>query len=180
MEDTQPSVILSVAPGTRSLGVAVFDGLDLIYYAVKESSKHRSRYTPHSRAREAAAAVEGVIHKYQPHTLKLALIADHVERLARQRGIAVHRYEPHAVRQALCPEGRATKQAAAAKLSTLYPELKRFALGASIWQRLYYSRMFTAVAAGYLFACELQRIREKAALASGDDTVSPLVNDKNQ
>jgi Holliday junction resolvasome RuvABC endonuclease subunit len=186
MEDLQPSVVLSVAPGTRSLGIAVFDGLDLIYYGVKESSKHRSLHTPHSRAREATAAVESLMHKYQPGSLalaslasvqrlspKLSLLADHLERLARHRGIAVSKYESHAVRRAFYTEGRATKQAVATKLSALYPELKRFASGVSVWQRLYYARMFTAVAAGYLYACEMQRQCEKAALVADDNNSMP-------
>lgn len=181
MEDTKPSIIIAVVPGTRTLGVAVFKGLELIYYGIKEASKHRLQHTPHSRAREAVRSIEQVVHKYQPDhcvTLsshpfqclsdKLPVIAEEIRRSARNLQLRFYEYQRTELRNQLCPGARATRQAVAAHLSVLYPELARYVRGVSVWQRLYYARMFDAVAAGYAFALVLQRERERIELACLD------------
>jgi Holliday junction resolvasome RuvABC endonuclease subunit len=190
MEDTKPSIVIAVAPGTRSLGVAVFKGLELIYYAVKEASKHRLKHTPHSRAREAVRAVEQVIHKHQPDhfvtlnphgfqslSAKLPIITEEVRRFARHSKLTFHEYQRAEIRQHLCPSGRVTRQAVAAHLSVLYPELSRHVKGVSLWQWLYYARMFDAVAAGYFRASELQRERERLQLAYLDERALSINTD---
>jgi Holliday junction resolvasome RuvABC endonuclease subunit len=182
MEDTKTSIVIAVVPGTRSLGVAVFKGLELTYYGVKEASKHRLKHTPHSRSREAVRTVEQVIHKYQPghfvtlspHSFqrlstKLPTITKEVARAARRFRLTLHEYQRAEIRKQLCPSGKATRQAVAAHLSLLYPELARYMKGVSLWQRLYYARMFDAVAVGYAHATELQRERERIQLARQDE-----------
>lgn len=181
MEHTNPSILIAVAPGTRTLGVAVFKGLELVYYGIKEASKHRLQHTPHSRAREAVRSIEQVIHKYQPDhfvTLdphpfqcfsdKLPVIIEEIARAARHFKLTFHEYQKAEVRDRICPGMRATRQAVAAHLSVLYPELSRYVKGVSLWQRLYYARMFDAVAAGYVRALELQREHERIELARQD------------
>src|SRR5919205_928128 len=111
MEDIKPTNVIAIAPGTRALGVAVFEGLHLIYYGIKEAGKHRMAHTPHSRARQAAATVDNLIHKYQPQVMtigrlntvqqfspKLRTITQHLARLARHRGLIMREYEPALVR----------------------------------------------------------------------------------
>lgn len=181
MEHTNPSIVIAVAPGTRTLGVAVFKGLELVYYGIKEASKHRLQHTPHSRAREAVRSIEQVIHKYQPDhfvTLsphpfqclsdKLPVIAKEIRRSASNLKLRFYEYQKTELRNQLSPGTRATRQAVAAHLAVLYPELSRHVRGVSVWQRLYYARMFDAVAAGYIFALELQRERERIELARLD------------
>lgn len=188
MEDTKPSIIIAVVPGTRTLGVAVFKELELVYYGIKEASKHRLRHTPHSRAREAVRSIEQVIYKYQPDhfvTLsphpfqqlsdKLPVIIEELRRCAHNLKLSVHEYERAAVRTQLCPSGRATRQAVAGHLSVLYPELSRYVRHVSLWQRLYYARMVDAVAAGYTRALELQREHERIQLARLD-TRARIIN----
>jgi hypothetical protein len=181
MEDIKPAIVIAVVPGTRSLGIAVFKGLELMYYGIKEASKHRLQHTPHSRAREVVRAVEQVIHKYQPShfvtlnltpvqrlSAKLPLIIKELERAARNLRLTLDNYERAEIRKRLCPGGRATRQAAAIHLSVFYPELSRYVIGVSCWQRLYYARMLDAVAAGYVHASTLQRDRERLELARLD------------
>lgn len=182
MEDTKLDIVIAVVPGTRSLGIAVFKELELTYYGIKEASKHRSKHSPHSRAREAVRTVEQVIHKYRPNhfvTLtphpfqrfsdKLPIITKDLARSARHFKLTFHEYQRGEIRNCLCPSSRATRQAVAAHLSVLYPELSRYATEVSLWQRLYYARMFDAVGAGYVRASELQRERERAQLARQDN-----------
>ena len=179
MEDIKPTTIIAIAPGTRALGVAVFEDLHLIYYGIKESGKHRVAHTPHSRARQAAATVDQLIHKYQPQVItigrlsavqhlspKLCTITQYLTRLARHRRLIVREYDPALVRRALYEEGRATRVTTTKQLAALYPELKRLACGVSVWQQIYYARMFTAVAAGYLCAREMSALRERDAFNS--------------
>ena len=177
MEDIKPITVIDIAPGTRALGVAVYEGLHLIYYGIKEAGKHRVAHTPHSRARQAAATVDQLIHKYQPQVMtigrlntvqqfspKLRTITQHLTRLARHRRIIMRVYDPALVRRALYEEGRATRVTTTKQIATLYPELKRLACDVSIWQQIYYARMFTAVAAGYLCARETSALRERETL----------------
>jgi hypothetical protein len=188
MEDIKPAIVIAVVPGTRSLGIAVFKGLELMYYGIKESSKHRLRHTPHSRAREAVRSVEQVIHKYQPRhfvtlnlspvqrlSAKLPIIADEITRAARHLRLTLSTYERAEIRKHLCPGGRATRQAAVLHLSALYPELSRYVIGVSCWQRLYYVRMLDAVAVGYVNASTLQRDRERLEMARLDQQ-SNIIN----
>lgn len=187
MGDIKPTTIVAVVPGTRALGVAVFKGLDLVYYGVKEASKHRLKHTPYSRAREAVRAIEQVIQKYQPNhfvTLnphafqrlsdKLPVITKEIRRCSRHLRLTFHEYQRAEIRHRLCPGSKATRQAAAEHLSVLYPELSRHMQGVSLWQRLYYARMFDAVAAGYARALELQRESERIELARRDARVRTI------
>jgi hypothetical protein len=182
MEDTKPNIVIAVVPSTRTVGIVVFKGLELVYYGIKEASKHRLQHTPHSRAREAVRAMEQVIHKYQPghfvtlspHPLqrfstKLPVITKEIARSVRHLRLTFHEYQRAEVRNRLCPGRRATRQAVAAHLSVFYPELSRYVHGVSLWQRLYYARMFDAIAAGYVRALELQRERERLQLARQDE-----------
>lgn len=182
MEDVKSAIVIAVVPGTRSLGIAVFKDVELIYYAIKEASKHRLRHTPYSRARKATRVVEQVIHKYQPshfvtlnlHAIqrlstKLPIIAKEITRHARHFKLTLHTYERAEIRKRHCPEGRATRQAVAIHLSTLYPELSRYVKEVSLWQRLYYTRMLDAVATGYIHALKLQHERERVQLARQDE-----------
>src|ERR1051326_3344252 len=177
MEDIKPTTVIAIAPGTRALGVAVFEDLHLIYYGIKEAGKHRVAHTPHSRARQAAATVDQLIHKYQPQMItigrlsaiqhyspKLRTITQHLARLARHRRLIIREYDPALVRRSLYEEGRATRVTTTKQIATLYPELTRLACGVSVWQQIYYARMFTAVAAGYLCAREMSALREREAL----------------
>ncbi len=181
MEELKPAIVIAVVPGTRSLGIAVFNGLELMYYGIKEASKHRLRHTPHSRAREAVRAVEQVIHKYQPShfvtlnlnpvqrlSAKLPIISKEIERAARHFRLTLGTYERTEIRKHLCPGGRATRQVVAIHLSVLYPELSRYTIGVSCWQRLYYARMLDAVTAGYVHSSKLQRDRERLELVQLD------------
>lgn len=193
MEETKPPIVMAVVPGTRAIGVAVFKEVELIYYGVKEASKHRLIHTPHSRAREAARSIEQVIHKYQPDhyvtltlhpfqrlSSKLPVIAEGVARSARRLGLTFHEYQRTEVRTQLCPYGRATRQVVAAHLSFLYPELARYVKGVSLWQRLYYARMFDAIAASYTCALELQRDRDRIQLAHWDTRVRTINTNLNE
>lgn len=181
MEDTKPSIVIAVVPGTRTLGVAVFRGLELVYYGIKEASKHRLKHTPHSRAREAVRSIEQIIYKYHPEhfvTLsphpfqrlsdKLSVIIEELRRSAQHLQLRFYEYQRAELRNQLCPSARATRQAVAAHLSILYPELSRYVQRVSLWQRLYYARMFDAIAAGYACALVLQRERERIELARQD------------
>lgn len=181
MEDTKPATVIAVAPGTRTLGVAVFKGLDLVYYGIKEASKHRLKHTPASRAREAVRTIEQGIHKYQPDhfvTLsphpfqrlsdKLSVIIEEIACTARNLQLRFYEYQRTELRNQLCSGTRATRQIVSAHLSVLYPELARHMQHVSVWQQRYYARMFDAIAAGYVRTLELQRERERLQLARLD------------
>lgn len=174
MPKLKSNITLAISAGTRSIGIAVFEGLDLLYYGTKEAGKHRRAQTPHSRAREAVRTIEELINKYQPDCLalfqlnaiqrlspKLTLLVDRIGAIARRRNIAVYEYTPAQVRREVYQSGRATRRAVAGCLTIIYPELARYLLDVTLWQQLYYARMFNAIAAGYVCARETERQRER-------------------
>ncbi len=164
------NIIFAVSPGTRETGVAVFEGLDLLYYGVKETGKHRGAARANDRAAEVTSIVERLIRKRQPNVLatvrlnalqrrsaKLKLTVEQVIATSRRYGLLIYQRSPLEVRKGIYGQGRATKQKVAEELAILYPELSRYVSDVSQWQRLYYAPMLDAIACGYACARELER-----------------------
>jgi len=150
--------ILAVDPGTREMGVAVFEGSDLLYYGIKTVS-HRQEID--DVCGSAAKIIRQFIAAYQPRSValvrrlviqsnceRLVAVIHEVKRAAEGEGVAVYEYAPKSVRRFLCGPKRATKQHLARIISSRYPELAQYAEGRGVWEELYYARMFAAVAAG--------------------------------
>lgn len=171
----------AISPGTREIGIAVFEDLDLLYYATKDLGKHRQGNTIHSVAREAVRLIEDMIYKYQPTEVllqelcvvqalspKLVYLTEQIKIATARRNVALHEPSAAEARKSLCPYERATKRKAAARLATLYPELARYVREVSLWQQLYYAPMFDAVSIGYTFQQVAARARESTTLMRSD------------
>lgn len=152
------SRIIAVDPGRNSLGVAIFEGALLRYYAVKTL---RVPGTPEDVRRAAARVFSDLIAKYQPSHMAieqpiivqrraalLAYVIGSLKATARQHGLIVSEHSPQAVRSFICTGAKPTKREVARKLATRYPELGRHISSQNRWTELYYERMFGAVAVG--------------------------------
>jgi Holliday junction resolvasome RuvABC endonuclease subunit len=149
---------LAVDPGRSMIGVAVFEGADLHYYAVK---KLRVPGTPSAVRRAATHVLKSLIATYRPTHLAieqplivqqraelLAHVISALKSTARQQGLTVSEYAPQAVRRFICMSNKPTKREVAQRLAARYPELDRYISQQNRWAELYYERMFGAVAVG--------------------------------
>jgi Holliday junction resolvasome RuvABC endonuclease subunit len=156
--------ILSVDPGTKELGVAVFDNEELLYYGVKII---RTRKTPEEICRGAVSIVRRLISEYEPQVFGIkqpiivqqsaATLADVIReiKLAAQRtGLTVNEFAPKTVHQFICDSDRATKRQAAGRIASRYNELTRYLNRQSRWEE-YYAKMFEAVGVGLMCLFQL-------------------------
>lgn len=154
------SRILAVDPGRTTLGVAVFEGASLRYYAVKTL---RVPGKPEEVRRAAARVMSALIVMFRPTHLAveqplvvqqraelLAHVIGSMKTTARRRGLIVDEYAPQAVRRFICGGTPCLKREVARRLAARYPELGRYCEAQSTWGKLYYEKMFGAVAVGLM------------------------------
>lgn len=152
--------ILAIDPGTKEIGVAVLDGDDLIYYAVKTI---RDRSTAQKVLRQAVAIVIDLISRHRPDCVAiekmfvvqksaalLSVVAEEIKSAARGSGLDVYEYAPTTIRKFVCQTGKATKADVAKTLARQYPELARHLNSPTTWEQKYYANMFDAVAVGLM------------------------------
>src|SRR5436305_12227320 len=94
--------ILSIDPGTRELGVALFDNGELLYYGVKTI---RTRSTIQDIGRGAVSIVSRLISEYEPQFLavkqpiviqqsaaSLADVIREIKQAAQQAGLTIYEF----------------------------------------------------------------------------------------
>jgi Holliday junction resolvasome RuvABC endonuclease subunit len=151
---------LAVDPGRSIIGVAVFEGAALHYYAVKTLQMPG---TPEVVRRTATRIINSLIATYNPKHLAieqplvvqqraelLAHVIRAIKTTARRHDLAVSEYAPQAVRRFICLGRTPTKREVALRLAARYPQLGRYIADPGNWRERYYERMFGAVAVGVL------------------------------
>ena len=166
----KPNRILAIDPGTRYNGIAVLDGPELVYYAIKTLNRPTSRTRIVDRAREIVREMVGAygpaivaieqpfIHHASAHLLPA--IAE-MKREAHRLGAPVQEYLPTTIRRYVCHSPKATKLDVAAAVADLFPELKRHLNYVDEWTQKYYSNMFDAIAVG--LACQ-QHLKDRGVI----------------
>lgn len=150
--------ILAVDPGRSTIGVAVFEGAALRYYAVKTL---RVPGTPTALRFAASNVINSLITSYQPTHFAieqplvvqqraelLAHVINALKTTARRRGLTISEYAPQDVRRYICTNKKPTKREVAQRLAAQYSELRRYINIPGKWAESYYERMFGAVAVG--------------------------------
>jgi Holliday junction resolvasome RuvABC endonuclease subunit len=159
--------ILAVDPGRGALGVAVFEGATLRYYAIKTL---RVPGTPSDVRRAATRVLNNLIDTYRPSHIAieqplvvqqraelLAHVIGALKSTAKRQGLLVSEYSPATVRRFICKDAKPTKREVARRLVARYPELTRYISPQSRWAALYYEKMFGAVAIGFLSHATVER-----------------------
>lgn len=152
--------ILAIDPGTKEVGIAVFENADLVYYAVKTV---RDRGTAQSILQQVAKITSDLIVKFGPESLAiekmfivqksaalLSVAAEEMKSVARSCRLDVFEYSPKAVRKFICQNGAATKRDVAQVVAARYPELARHLRTRNKWDEKYYANIFDAVAVGLM------------------------------
>jgi hypothetical protein len=150
--------ILAVNPGTKYLGLAVFEGSDLVYWAVKVL---KGKWSP-VKMRRVEKILSDLIDQHGVTTLTLKrvhssrnsrnlryLIAS-IERLAKKRKLRLRYYGLEDVKDFLAPDLRINKLDMAGLVAARYRFLTPYLDGEWKHKHPYFVRMFEAVAAGLL------------------------------
>ena len=150
--------ILAIRPGNRKMGLAVFEGMDLVFWGVAglrniepekilDAVEHRLR---------SLIAIYGptVIALEKPSITRektCPLLEDILVRISRTTLDAMLYYQLYSlptVKEHLCHTRRATRQDMIQKVIASYPHLSRYTGKVSKWQEAYWMPMFAAVALG--------------------------------
>ena len=151
--------VLAIDPGTREMGVALFEGRELLYHGVLSIKRGTS---PHDRLREARKVVLRLIGDFKPHALVtekaffannrnaslLNVLVDEIQAIARRKRLKVLSLAPSTVKKEICGNGRASKREVAKVVVAHYPELKVYLTQDRAWKERYHQNMFDAVALG--------------------------------
>jgi len=92
--------ILAINPGTRYLGIAVFEGPELLDWRVKVIKGKWSK----EKQQKTLAVVRNLIERYQPNVLaikklhrsrssaNLNLLVSRIKQLSKRKGLRIHQY----------------------------------------------------------------------------------------
>ena len=154
----ESSSILAVNPGTKYLGLAVFQNTDLIYWGVKVLKGKWSE----SKTRNTEIALGDLINRYHVDTIvlkklhssrtskNLNRLVRSIEILAKQKGMRLYRYSLDDIKQSLAGGMKVNKMAVAGIVTAHYPFLAHELKSEKKHKHPYFVRMFEAIAAGIL------------------------------
>jgi len=154
--------ILAIDPGTRYMGIAFFEGRELIYYGVKTIRKMAHAQ---DTLREGRKIIARLIQDFKPTTLVvektffsnnrnsalLNVFADEIKVIGKRKGLKVIAYAANTVRKGVCGNGAASKDEIAKVIVSYYPELRPYLTSDRKWKEKFYRNMFDAVALGKHF-----------------------------
>jgi Holliday junction resolvasome RuvABC endonuclease subunit len=148
------------------LGVALLEGENLMWYAVKTFPEAR---TCHQMRTQVHEYLSGIIQRYQPTILAIeepfyaqSLLSDNLRKLTEDlktwgkwKGLRVHSYYPAVVKAYFCRDQK-TKQSLAEAMIEHYPFLRRY-LTSLPWRRRYWFHVFDAIGLGLMCQKKLAR-----------------------
>lgn len=153
--------ILSLDPGTKHLGFAVFEDTELVDYGVK-SIRQGSKSSILQHIEEITKrwiktidpdylVLEKNVFSQIQYNLRLVMVIRQIKNLSETNGIRHYEYDPRAIRKQICNDGNATKKRVSEVLITYFPELIPYMKSDKAWVIKYYQNMFDAVAVGMTF-----------------------------
>ena len=161
--------LLAIDPGAREMGIAVLDGTQLIYYAVKCLKKFR----PAKVLKQAVSDIlTRLIVEYgitaiiieDGHFSQIAsglynTVLSTIRETAKMKKLKLVAYNHKTVRKYICNDGKATKRRVARTLATRYPELEIYLEQNYRWKEKYWMNAFDALATGltHVIVCEERR-----------------------
>ena len=163
---TGQQITLGLDVGARLIGVSVFRGEQLVFYAVKTFRKHGSEES----LKNLENIIEGLISEYkirfiaiekivfiQQHRSFVKTVYDRVIDFLKEKNIRFKEYNPKFLRQSICGAEMPTKQNAALILAQNYADLVRYFNVPKLWQKRYYAQLFDAIAVGLVCVREFRK-----------------------
>lgn len=151
--------ILAIDPGTREMGVALFEGRNLLYTGVETFRRLPSSAERLKRARATVArllrdfrptvlAVEKVFIGKGRKAVLLNVLVKRICALGRRKGMVVQSFSPNTVKKAVAGYGWARKEDVARAVARQFPKLMAFLPPDRNWKRRHHLNMFDAIALG--------------------------------
>ncbi len=154
--------IIAINPGTRYWGISIFQGRDLVTFAVKTFA---DRGSVKHRTKAAKLAFLSLFDKYVPDILViekpfcfwskqsrfLSKITEEIRNSARMQRMKVCEYSPKTVRKVICNDENAKKTDTAKIIcsANYYPELEIFQGKRN--KENYWGRMFDSIGLGICY-----------------------------
>lgn len=159
--------LLGLDIGARQIGVAIFEGEKLRFYAVK-SIKRASQsetllylYKVMEKLITGYAvkiiAVEQVIYPQQQRSFAKT-IYQAVKDFVMKKSLEIFEYRPDLIRRTICRDITPTKENTFKILTGKYTELRRYLTFNKPWQKNYYTYLFSAIAVGLVGISQLTPI----------------------
>ena len=157
---TTPLRTLALDPGTREMGYAVLESVDLLYFGV-HTFPHRC--ATRRLCAEGQRFMQGLLEAYAPQLFviektwyakskratRLHVFVEAMEGFATRQGILVRAYTPRMVKKMICGHGEATKRDIAETLiRQRYHFLAKYLQKDLRTREKYWQSMFDAVALG--------------------------------
>ena len=167
MKEIKQPTILGIDPGSRHVGFAVFEGMELIYFGITTNNLRNK--TEHLRKTRKGIkklikkhevqyiGVEKVIYVQQRKSFVNDVFNDIGKTVSKDEALKLFSYSPEFVRQTICTRDnkKPIKRNLNHRLATLYPELQFYVKQGKSYQERYYSFLFGAVAVGLVCFWEL-------------------------
>ncbi len=172
MSPSGPPRVLAIAPGAQRLGLAVFEGEELIWFGVKSFAGRKTEETLLARAERY---LNGVVAAHRPDTLAveepfyaqaslsplLQALTRWAKRWGRRKGLRTLAYLPTEVKERLIT-GKKTRKGLAEAMVERYWFLYRYRKPARTPH--YWQQMFDAVGLGVLAVADVtKRQRDRKA-----------------
>lgn len=154
--------IISIDPGTRYWGIAVFEGQSLYDTKVKTLN---TKDSPRKRLIEARRIFISLIEDYAPEILVveqpfpfwskqshlLNVVIEEIKSLARKEKMRIYEFCPKSVKKIVCGSGNTNKKEMAVVICSIYPELKIYLKQMTKSQERYWNHMFDAAGLGVCY-----------------------------
>jgi len=175
MKQIASCFILGITPRSKQIGVSVFNGQELVFYAVKTFRK-QNRANSLKCLREIliellkkhqvqCVSLERIVY-IQQHRSFVKTVYQELKTFSNEQNITLFEYEPKLIRQIICGLEKPTKHNTALLLSQRYSELARYFNVPRLWQKRYFAQLFDAIAVGLICAIECRETAQPAQFSS--------------
>ncbi|MFH1970880.1 MAG: crossover junction endodeoxyribonuclease RuvC [Patescibacteria group bacterium] len=161
----KPLTILGINPGTRYLGVAVFQGPDLRDWRIKALQGKFSK----EKLDKFLKIIVDLIEQYHADVLaikklhpsrsssNLNSLASKIISLSKRKGLKVYQYSIKDVKNFFSPNDKTNKKKLAESMAMKYPDLLAELNREKTIRNPYYLRMFEAVALGSICLYQIDK-----------------------
>jgi Holliday junction resolvasome RuvABC endonuclease subunit len=153
--------ILAIDPGTKHMGFASFEDIELVDHGVKTIQQGSEKiilshlHTVFNRMIEEKKPDYLILERNSFSqirlNIRLARAVSIMRYIAQRHGIQVYEYDLRTVRKEICNDGNASKKRVAEALITTFDELKVYLKSDKAWALRYYMNIIDAVAVGMTF-----------------------------
>jgi len=157
--------ILAINPGTRYLGIAVFEGPELLDWRMKVIRGKWSK----DKQQKTLVTVRTLIERYQPDILaikklhrsrssgNLNQLVSRIKQYSKRKGLKVYQYSIKELEAFFFGEAKANKNKLAEILTSKYPFLSHEFNKENANKNSYHIRVFEAVALGAVCSRQLDK-----------------------